>query len=262
MIRVRILGSGTAIPSSRRGSPGLLLRADDTTLLVDCGPGSLRAAAAAGIGPADVDGVLLTHFHLDHCADLRALFFALLNPAFAGRSPLTVAGPKGLADLLARWNAAPDGPWQKPLAYELRVGEIGEGRHDVAGFSVDAFPVDHTPRSLAYRIRAAEDGPVVAVSGDTAPCDGVESAGRHADLFVLECSFPDGGLHGKHLTPTTAAEVAAAADPRYLVLTHFYPEVENEPIERIVSARWPGEVRLAADGMEFTVTKEETTLAP
>ena len=47
MIRLMILGSGTAIPSPRRGSPGLLLRTDEVTLLVDCGPGSLRAAAAA-----------------------------------------------------------------------------------------------------------------------------------------------------------------------------------------------------------------------
>jgi len=262
MIRVRILGSGTAIPSPVRGSPGLLLRGGDTTLLVDCGPGSLRAAAAAGVGPGDIDGVLLTHFHLDHTADLRALLFALRNPAFAGRPALSVTGPKGLADLLAQWFAADDGAWLEPLSYALHIREIGEGRHEVESLVVDAIPVDHTPQSLAYRIRASEDGPVVAVSGDTAPCDGIVQAGRHADLFVLECAFPDGALHGKHLTPTTAGGVAADANPRSLVLTHFYPEVEGEPVVEIVSSRYVGEVHLAADGMEFLVTTEATTLSP
>jgi ribonuclease BN (tRNA processing enzyme) len=260
MIRVRILGSGTAIPSARRGSPGLLLRTGSATLLVDCGPGSLRAAAAAGVGPGEIDGVLLTHFHIDHTADLRALLFALRNPAFAGRRDLAVTGPAGLCRLLDQWFSADDGGWLRPAAYRLDLREIGEGRHGLHGLEVEAFSVDHTPQSLAYRIALPGGRPVVTVSGDTAPCDGIVAAGRGADLFVLECAFPDGGLHGKHLTPTTAAEVAAAADPGRLVLTHFYPEVEGEPIEEIVARRWGGDVRLAADGMEFEVTEEGTTL--
>jgi len=255
-MRLTVLGSGTAIPSPRRGSPGLLLRAAGRTLLVDCGPGSLRAAAAAGVGPGDIDGVLLTHFHHDHTMDLRALLFALRNPRYAGRGPLSITAPSGVERLLDQWFRADDGDWLRPAAYRLDVQEIGEGTHDVLGLSVTAIHVDHTPQSLAYRIRAEADGPVIAVSGDTAMCDGILAVGRAADLFVLECAFPDSDLSGKHLTPGLVAEVAAETNPRRLLLTHFYPEVEDEPIEEIVRRKYPGEIRLAVDGQEYQVTKE------
>jgi len=256
VIRVRILGSGTAIPSVRRGSPGLLVRAAGKTLLVDCGSGSLRAAAAAGVSPGDIDGVLLTHFHHDHTMDLRALLFALRNPCYAGRRPLAVAAPEGIRRLLDQWFRADDGDWMRPKDYRLDVLELGEGPHDVLGLNVTAIRVDHTPVSLAYRIAEEPDGPVVAVSGDTAMCEGIIEAGRGADLFILECACPDSAPCGKHLTPSLAAEVAAATNPGLLFLTHFYPAVEQEPIEEVVARAWPGEVRLAADGMEYDVTKE------
>jgi ribonuclease BN (tRNA processing enzyme) len=47
-----------------------------------------------------------------------------------------------------------------------------------------------------------------------------------------------------------------------LLLTHFYPEVEEEPIEEIVGRRYAGELRLAADGMEHEVTAEGVAVVP
>jgi ribonuclease BN (tRNA processing enzyme) len=202
------------------------------------------------VTPADIDGVLLTHFHHDHTLDLRLLLFALRSLSYAGRPPLTVMAPVGFAALLDQWFGAADGTWLRPTHYELEVREIAKGEHDMGGLTVTAIPVDHTEVSLAYRIRG---GPVVAISGDTALCDGVVEAGRDADLFILECAVPDSEPFGNHLTPTLAAEVAARANPKKLVLTHFYPSVEKEPIEEIVARRYPKEIRLATDGMEFEV---------
>jgi ribonuclease BN (tRNA processing enzyme) len=261
-MRLTVLGSGTAIPSPVRGSPALLLAAGGRNVLVDCGPGSLRRAAAAGVAPGDIDAVILTHFHHDHTTDLRSLLFALSNPAYAGRGPLSVVGPAGLERLLGQWFDADDGDWLRPRDYSLEVTEIGPGRHAIPGFSVEAVSVEHTPVSLAYRFREPKGHAVIAVSGDTAQCDGVVAAGSGADLFVLECAFPDDGLVGRHLTPRRAAEVAAAARPGLLLLTHFYPEVEKEPIEEIVARTWPGEVRRAVDGLTYEVTQEGVARIP
>jgi ribonuclease BN (tRNA processing enzyme) len=252
-MKLTILGSGTAIPSPRRGAPGLLLRSAERTLLVDCGPGSLRSAARHGVGPGDIDGVLLTHFHHDHTLDLRLLLFALRSLGYEGRPPLTISAPRGFAALLDEWFGAADGEWLRPTHYELRVNELPEGESEVNGLTVTAISVDHTDASLAYRIREEPSGPVLAVSGDTAYCDGAIEAGRDADVYVLECAVPDAEPFGKHLTPKKAAEVAARANPEKLVLTHFYPSVEEEPIEEVVARRFGGEIRLAADGMEIGI---------
>jgi ribonuclease BN (tRNA processing enzyme) len=253
LIELVILGSGTAIPRAERGSPGYLVRANDRAILMDCGPGALRAAAAARAGPADLDAVLVTHFHPDHNLDLQALFFALRNPTYAGRRPLRIFAPAGFGEILEHWWSGRTGGWLRPVGYEVELNEIGEGTYDVLGLTLKAVHVEHTPQSLAYRISETPDGPVLAYSGDTALCDGIVAAGRDADLLLLECANADANPVGEHLTPSRAAEVAERAAPRRLVLTHFYPEVEGEPIVEVVRRRYAGEVRLAADGDVYRV---------
>jgi ribonuclease BN (tRNA processing enzyme) len=248
-----ILGSGTGIPDARRGSPGALVRCGGRLILADCGPGSLREAAAAGVGPGDVDAVLLTHFHPDHVLDVPALLFALLSPAFAGRKPLTIAGATGVRKLVDQWLSSVYGAWLRPVGYSLAVRELAPGENDVAGLPVTAIPVRHAPESLAYRIREEGSGKTIAISGDTGLCDGAVTAGRDADLYLLECAYPDPAPWEGHLTPMTAAEVAALANPRRLVLTHFYPEVEGKPIEAVVRRRYAGPVTRAEDGATYTV---------
>jgi len=50
------------------------------------------------------------------------------------------------------------------------------------------------------------------------------------------------------LSPTSVAEIAAAADPGLLVLTHLYPMMDRLDLPALVGARWPGRVVVAHDG--------------
>jgi ribonuclease BN (tRNA processing enzyme) len=43
-------------------------------------------------------------------------------------------------------------------------------------------------------------------------------------------------------------EIAAAADPGLLVLTHLYPMMDRLDLPALVGARWPGRVVVAHDG--------------
>jgi len=71
-----VLGSGTGVPSLRRGSPGLLLISDGTYVLIDSGPGTLRRMLEAGVTYQDIDLLLYTHIHPDHVSELVPLLFA------------------------------------------------------------------------------------------------------------------------------------------------------------------------------------------
>lgn len=131
-MEITLLGSGTGIPSAKRGSPGILVRllgsdgaacesvqpgTDGNStdagvlrgprshtplsnpltsqgLLMDLGPGTCRQLARAGLNTNDVDCILLTHLHPDHANDLVPFFFA----ARYGESrtkPLMLIGPRG-----------------------------------------------------------------------------------------------------------------------------------------------------------------------
>ena len=72
-MRVTLLGHGCPVLHPRRAGAGLLVEAGGTRVLVDCGHGVAQRPAEAGVRIADLDGVLASHLHTDHPADLRTL---------------------------------------------------------------------------------------------------------------------------------------------------------------------------------------------
>lgn len=245
-MKVVLLGSGTAIPVPDRGPAGVLLVDGPRSILVDSGSGTVGRMAKAGVVPAALERAFYTHFHPDHTADLVALLFAIRVGGRPG-PPLVLHGPPGLAALVARIGAAWF-PWLQPgEPPRYLVQELGPGRHAFPGLSVQAVKTDHTPDSQGYRFEF-EGGPVVAVSGDTGPCDALVDLGRAADVLVLECSFPDEKAMAGHLTPSSCADVARRAAPRRLVLGHVYPELDaiGEAVRRPFEGL-PVEVHLGRD---------------
>ncbi len=253
-MRVTILGSGTCVPAPDRFPAGVLVEADGRTVLVDIGPGCLRKLPEFGVDLGDIDHVLFTHYHTDHCADLAPLLFALGSPRYVSRGPLAITGPRGLRDL-QDGNGSIWGRWVNPSAFPWELREVGPDEPvDLgAGLTARGVSVEHTEVSLAWRIRDAA-GAEVAISGDTKPCDGAVEAGRDVDLYVLECAFPDAVAEPYHLSPSTVGPIATAAAPGHLCLTHFYPECDEVDLAAEVAAAYDGPFSLATDGLAFLVS--------
>ncbi|MBK8099965.1 MAG: MBL fold metallo-hydrolase [Planctomycetes bacterium] len=246
---VTILGSGTAVPVPDRFPAGYLVQAKGQQVLVDCGPGSLRRLAQAGVDLADLDAVLLTHYHTDHCADLGPLLFALRNPRYADRKPLRVLAAPGLERFVRTLTEV--WPWLSPRDYELQLQEIGPGRHDLGDLEVTALPIRHTAQSLGYRF---DDGiGTAAFSGDADACDELVLLARDTDLFVCDAAFPDEQRVDGHLTPGSAGEHAERAGARTLVLTHFYPECDGTDVVAQAGRRFGGRIVVAHDLLRLPV---------
>ncbi len=249
-MQLTVLGSGTAIPVADRFPAGYLLAIGDRRLMVDCGPGTLRRLAQAGTSLRDLDAVLLTHYHTDHCADLGPLLFALRSPLFAGRGPLHVFGAPGLQRLVDTLTQA--WPWLAPRGYELHLHEVLPGTFAIADATVTAVPIRHTAQSLGYRVAAA-NGASAAFSGDADECDELVELARGVDVFVCEAATPDGQKLDGHLTPSLTARFAARAGARQLVLTHFYPECEGHDLRAAAAAHFGGSIALAHDLLQLPV---------
>ncbi len=242
-MQLTILGSGTAIPVADRFPAGYLLQFGAMRALVDCGPGTLRRFAATGHTLHQLDAVLLTHYHTDHCADLAALLFALRSPTFAGRAPMRLFGAPGLRRLVDKLTEA--WPWLAPRDYELQLHEITPGAFALGDAKVDAIPIRHTAQSLGYRVTTAAGS--IAFSGDADECDELVELARGVDLFVCDAATPDGRKLDGHLTPGLAAQHAARAGCHRLVLTHFYPECEGHDLRQQAARHFAGPIVLAAD---------------
>jgi len=249
-----VLGSGTSVPRADRASSCYLLRCQGTTLLVDLGPGALHRAAAAGADLDALDGVLLTHIHPDHSADLVALQFALMNPATrVGRPPLPVFGHPAMKLLVSRLrNAWPR--WLETDAARLTLQPVERGSMTLpGGWQAQALPMRHHESSLGWRL-TLPNGATVALSGDTVESPELLELGRDVDLFVLEAAGPDSGPLSGHLTPRRAGAVGADCGARHLLLTHFYPATLAEPIETLVRETFEGELTLAQDGQMLSLS--------
>jgi ribonuclease BN (tRNA processing enzyme) len=250
-MQLTILGSGTAIPSLTRGSPGLLVEVAGSSLLFDGGSGTLPRLLKAEISVTELDRVFYTHLHPDHTGDLVPLLFALRNPIWRRTKPLHLTGPKGF---LAFYEGLIHlyGDWIAAKTYELVLTETLQEVTEGVGFRVIPREVVHLQHSLCYRIESA-DGKSLVFSGDTTYCDAMIEAAKGADLLVLECSAPDEQPMKGHLTPTEAGQIAALSGCRRLVLTHFYPTCEAYDLVTPCKKVFDGEVILAEDLMRLDV---------
>lgn len=255
-MRLVTLGTGTVALTAERVCAGHYIEAGAVRLLLDCGSGVTHRLAELALPWRRITHVAITHFHTDHVSDLATLVFAWKYGDLPGRGePLTLIGPVGIAALLEKFVVA-FGDWLREPGFPLHVHEIAPGESlDLGdGTTLRASKVPHTDESIAYAIERG--GRRVVYTGDTGFDPMFGEWARGADVLLCECSLPTSMAIPSHLTPEQCGALAAAALPKHLVLTHFYPPVERVDIRALVSAHYAGPVTLAVDGSTFEIEED------
>jgi ribonuclease Z len=115
-----------------------------------------------------------------------------------------------------------------------------------------------TPASLVGPTRS---GRRIVITGDTRPCASTRDAAQGADLLIHEATFADEeserARETGHSTAREAAEIAASADVRRLILTHISARYSRDTgdLEREARSVFP-ESRVARDGLEVEIPYE------
>jgi ribonuclease BN (tRNA processing enzyme) len=253
VLRFRALGTGTVALSPTRGCAGYLVEADGLRLLIDCGSGVTRRLAELGIEWQSITHIALTHFHLDHYADIPTLLYAFRYGMLPVRSaPLEIIGPAGTKALFDRL-AAVYGAFMTAPVFPQTIHEIEPSglRPLSSALHLSAFKVPHTPESVAYSITLGSRR--IVYTGDTGVSPELGEWANGCDLLVAECSLPTAMAIPEHLTPEQVGELGRTAQPGMLALTHFYPPVEQVDIEGLVRRSYTGPLTLAHDGWVFEI---------
>lgn len=266
--RVTILGSGSPLPDPNRAGSCQLVEAGGTRLLVDAGRGVVMRLAAAGVTPAMLDAILVTHLHSDHLCALNDVITTHWVMS-AEPTPITIFGPErtrevvdGMllmlaADIEYRLAHHEDLTWEP----QIEVCEVVPGDHfELGDVTATVFATDHRPvePSVAYRIDHA--GGSVALAGDSIPCAGLDALCAGADVYVqtvirddLVRQIPVPRLQDildYHSTVADAARTAARASVGTLICTHCVPPVapgSEKEWQQIAEAHFDGVVVIAED---------------
>jgi ribonuclease BN (tRNA processing enzyme) len=246
-----ILGSGTGIPSLRRGPPGLLIISETSKVLIDSGAGTLRTMLKTGITYRDIDLLLYTHTHPDHISELVPILFASRYSDLPREKDLLSVGGVGFKHYFDQIKKV-YGRWVEPQTYRLSIRETSEKPVLFNDMKIFSKPMAHISESVGYRVEL-KDGRSIAISGDTDYCENIVELGFEVDLLVLECSFPDERKVEGHLTPSLAGRIGSESHCKRLLLTHLYPMCDQVDILRQCRQVYQGETILGEDLMRINI---------
>lgn len=254
-MKVRILGSGTssgvprvgndwgecdpAEPRNRRRRVSILVEYGKARILVDTGPDLREQLLDADV--SDVDAVIWTHDHADHCHgidDLRQLYHA------RGRPVAGYARPDMLASIEKRFAYAFDGKSGYPAVVE---GNILPDHMNIAGLSIRTVDQPHGDISTAG-LRFDGGGKSVVYSTDfNEMTPEMAMAFQEVDLWIVDALRRR--PHPTHPHLGLALEWIKELRPKHAILTHM----DNSLDYRTLVEEVPEGVEPAYDGMEIAL---------
>lgn len=250
--RVTVVGCAGSYPGPDSAASCYLVQAEldgrTWSLVLDLGNGALGQLQRY-VDPLDVDAVLLSHLHADHCVDMTS-YYVLRKYHPSGQQPkIPVWGPKRTPKRLA---LAYDLPRDPGMNEEFEFHRY-DGPFTIGPFELEAFEVDHPVEAFGFRVRVGDK--VLAYSGDTGPTPALLDIAAEADLFLSEASFYSGDDNppGLHLTGADCGEAALKASAKRLVLTHIPPWHDPQVMLAEAVAVYDGPTELAAAGVVYKI---------
>ncbi|MFH9352452.1 MBL fold metallo-hydrolase [Kitasatospora sp. NPDC017646] len=234
-----VLGTCGAWPEAGRAASGFLLEYDGFRLVLDLGYGTLpRLLEHCGAG--ELDAVVITHEHPDHCADLSALcrarYFA--EPRGA-RLPLYCT--PGVVDRVQAMEPSEE------LGEVFEVHRLPSDGCQVGPLRLESALLPHHVPHAGVRLTAP--GLAVAYSGDAGPGEPLAELAADCDLFIAGVTLRGTDRDPLLLSAFEAGAWAARARARRLLLTHFWPGADRSGSVSEAGSGFAGEVVAAEEGM-------------
>jgi len=258
MTRLTVLGGSAAGVGTGQGCAGYLVQAHTTNVVLDLGPNTLLELRKH-TNFRELNGIVISHLHMDHVLDLFALRFALAyNPKRpANRVPLFLP-PGGLAFMskAAALFATND---EEADDYFSTVYDLQEYDPDkplvIGDLTITFAPTVHALPCWSMRVHSTDDSGDLFYTADTGADADLREIAAGASVVLAEATAPPDSdparIHALHMTPRQAASIAAEAGATHLVLTHMWEE--NNPASLLEEARavFEGRLTIATPGVSF-----------
>jgi ribonuclease BN (tRNA processing enzyme) len=251
-MRLTVVGCAGSYPNPSSSASCYLVEHDGARIVLDLGNGSLGDLQQY-LDPLDDEAlaaVVLSHCHVDHCADVASLYVMRHHGPTPATTPLPLLGP---SDTRARIAAIYGMTDAEALDRQFDVRTLGAGPLTIGPFRIEAVPAAHPVE--AYSIRVTADGLSITYSGDTAPTSQLIDLARRTDIALFEASFV--GTHNPpnlHLSGAEAGRIARQADVGLLLLTHHVAWNDEAEVLAEAVAEFDGPIEQARPGMTIDLS--------
>lgn len=228
-IDITILGTAGSMPTKERNVAGIYLVYKGEGMLFDCGEGTQRQLKMAGISPAKVKKIFISHWHGDHVIGLLGLIQTLGLGEY--QEELHIYGPPGTKKYMQ--NMANAIIFDQRI--DIKVHEIKPGKIvDARDYIIEARPLSHRTTCFGYafiekdkrrmnvsvlkklkipmgplvgqlqngktvtfkgkkikpeKVSSLVKGKKIAFVSDTIVCKGAVDLAKNADLVISEAAF-------------------------------------------------------------------------
>lgn len=240
------IGVGAAYARPGEIQSSYLIGAGRTRICCDLGAGALNALQSH-IAPEDLDSVVISHLHADHCVDLFALRVYMFWGPGRGRR-IRLIGPPGLREALVGF-AGSDG-WDE--CFDIEIVTPPRDVRTVGDAGLVFREVPHSHPTFAVRIEHGDRS--VIYGADCRYGEELAELARGGGILIAECG--DGASTRDdtvHMSGAEAGAVAAAAGVGRLLLTHCYPEHDRAATLEAARGAFAGDVAWAEQGTRLDV---------
>jgi len=250
---IKFLGTAGArfvVIKQLRASGGIWLSLDNTNLLIDPGPGSLVRCLASKprLNPEELDGIILTHRHIDHSNDINIMIEAMTHGGF-----------KKKGKIFAPSDALEGEPVILSYAREEvdEVLTLEEGKDYKLKNIKFSTPVRHMHGVETYGLNVYGSSISISLISDTRYFDGLETF-YDGDILIINVVRLEEKEGIEHLSLKDAEKILARNKPKLGILTHFgMTMLRAKPwkLAEDLSNKLDMKVIAASDGLKIDLDK-------
>jgi phosphoribosyl 1,2-cyclic phosphodiesterase len=251
MNEIKFLGTAGArfvVSKQMRNSGGIWLNIEKTKILIDPGPGSLIRClnSRPKIIPQELNGIILTHRHLDHSNDVNIIIEAMTNGGFNKRGFLFA--PKDCLD-------------KDPVIFEYlrnyleKIEILMEKKTYKIGNIKFTTPIKHFHGVETYGLNFYGKNYQISIISDTKYFNGLEKK-YNGDILIINVVLINNNDNIMHLSIKDVEKIIKENKPKLCIITHFGMNIlKNKPweIAQELSNKTKIKVIAANDGMLIKV---------
>jgi ribonuclease BN (tRNA processing enzyme) len=234
-----------------RSSGGIWLQFKSTSVLIDPGPGSLVRCnnARPKLDPGTLDGIILTHKHLDHSGDINVIIEAMTEGGFKKKGivflPSDALGENGV--ILSYLKNFPNA-----------VTILKEGNFSLKDINFEV-PIQNRHACETYGLKFTFGKTIVSLVSDTKYFDALIPAYKDSTLLILNVVFYERRDEFEHLCLDDAIAIINAIQPKMAICTHFgMSMLKNKPhlMEKRLQKEVNANIQFAYDGFSLEIPEK------